>query len=192
MKSMDGLVKQGATYDDLVDLPDNVTGEIIAGDLYATPRPPLGHGLLHTRLCGRIEGRFGEGGGNPGGWWIVTEPELHLGPDVLVPDLAGWRLQRMPAYPSRAAHVTLAPDWVCEILSPSTARLNRAAKLPAYAREGVRHAWLVDPAARTLEIFRLEDGRWVLTAVRSDTDLVRPEPFEAAEFDLASWWPPAD
>jgi Uma2 family endonuclease len=129
--------------------------------------------------------QFGDGG--PGGWWIFDEPELHLGADVLVPDLAGWRVARMPDPPSEA-FFTLAPDFVCEVLSPSTARIDRVRKMPIYARAGVEHAWLVDPAARTLEVFRLERGRWLVLGAYDGDALVRAEPFEAIELELARFW----
>src|SRR5689334_25190870 len=124
------------------------------GELYASPRPAYPHARAAVVLVGKLGGAFDFGDG-PGGWWIYSEPELHFGDDVLVPDLAGWRRERMPRVP-RTPAFTLAPDWLCEVLSPSTARLDRAAKLPVYAREGVKHVWLVDPEARMLEVFRLE------------------------------------
>ena len=130
---------------------------------------------------------FDSGRSGPGGWWILAEPELHLGPDVLVPDLAGWRRARMPHVPE-TAYFPLAPDWVCEILSPSTASLDRAKKLAIYAREGVGHAWLMDPIARTLEVLRLEGGRWSILVTHAGDDMVRVEPFEAIEFGLGEFW----
>jgi Uma2 family endonuclease len=126
--------------------------------------------------------------GGPGGWWLLDEPELHLGDDVLVPDLGGWRRQRMPRLPDGAA-LTLAPDWTCEVISPSTARVDRAQKLPIYAREHVEWLWLVDPLARTLEIFRLENDAWKLATVKGPTGLLHGPPFEAVAIDVARWWP---
>lgn len=186
---MSDPIKRNATYDDLMELPENVVGEIIGGDLYATPRPRAGHARLHAALCGRVQSGFGERRSGAGGWWILSEPELRFGEDTLVPDLAGWRRERMPEVPGDAPWLTLAPDWVCEILSPSTARQDRTRKLPIYAREGVGHAWLVDPAGQTLEVYRLESGSWVLAAAHGGDERARPEPFAAAEFDLAEWWP---
>ena len=127
------------------------------------------------------------GPGGPGGWWILYEPELHLGADVLVPDLAGWRHERMPAIPN-APYVELAPDWVCEVLSPTTGRIDRIRKMPIYAREQVAHLWLVDPGLRTLEIYRLEAQRWVVVATHGGDEVVRAEPFDAVEIDLGRWW----
>jgi len=130
---------------------------------------------------------FHEGRGGPGDWWILDEPELHLGADVLVPDLAGWRKTRMPHRPD-TAYFPLAPDWVCEILSPSTAVVDRVKKLAIYAREGVAHAWLIDPALQTLEVFRLEGGRWVLLGTHAENEVVRAEPFAEIDLELDRLW----
>jgi len=129
-----------------------------------------------------------KGGAGPGGWWILDEPEIHLGGDVLVPDIAGWRRERMPVLPD-TAWFELAPDSVCEVLSPSTARTDRALKMPIYAREGVPHLWLVDPDARTLEVYRLlDDSHWLLLATLKDDDPVSQPPFDAITFPLATLW----
>ncbi len=188
---MSGPAKKNATYDDLVDLPGNVVGEIVGGDLFVTPRPRVRHAAASMGIAHEIYGRFGRGRrGDPGGWWILAEPELHLGADVVVPDLAGWRVARLPAPDPAAPHLDLAPDWVCEIVSPGTARLDRVHKLPVYAREGVPHAWVVDPAAHTLERLRLDGATWRLAAQHAGDVLVRAEPFEAVELDLSTWWMP--
>jgi Uma2 family endonuclease len=176
-----------ATYEDLVALPDNLVAEIVDGELHASPRPAPRHAVAYARTTGLLGSAFDSGRGGPGGWWILAEPELHLGPDVLVPDLAGWRRTRMPHVPE-TAYFPLAPDWVCEILSPSTASLDRAKKLGIYAREGIGHAWLMDPIARTLEVLRLESGRWIILETRAGTDTVRAEPFDAIEFSLGEFW----
>ena len=176
-----------ATYEDLVKLPDNLVAEIIDGELHASPRPAPPHAVAGSNLGGWLVPPFHGGRGGPGGWWIIDEPELHLGADVLVPDLAGWKRERMPSRPD-TAYFPLAPDWVCEVLSPSTAQVDRARKLAIYARERVTHAWLVDPLAQTLEVFGLEGGRWVLLAAHAGTEPVRAEPFNDIEIDLASVW----
>jgi Uma2 family endonuclease len=119
--------------------------------------------------------------------WIIDEPELHLGQDILVPDLAGWRRERMPAYPD-AAFFELPPDWVCEVVSPSTGSLDRVRKMPKYAANQVAHLWLADPLLRTLEIFRLENEHWLLLATRGDDEKVRGAPFDAIEIDLSQLW----
>jgi Uma2 family endonuclease len=176
-----------ATYDDLLALPEHEVGEIIDGDLYASPRPRMRHARAAGRLMSGLGVPYDDGVGGPGGWWILPEPELHLGADVVVPDLAGWRRERMPEFPD-VPFCTLAADWVCEILSPSTERLDRGRKLRIYAREGVGHVWLLSVEAQTLEVFRLQGGQWLLAAVREGGTPARVEPFEALELDLARLW----
>jgi Uma2 family endonuclease len=177
-----------ATYDDLVKLPDNVVAEIVDGELHASPRPAFRHARTESSLAALLARPYDHGVGGPGGWWILVEPELHLARDVLVPDLAGWRRSRLPREPD-TAHVVLAPDWVCEVLSPSTVQIDRARKLGIYAREGVAHAWLVDPLARTLEVLRLEGGRWVLLATHAGDEVVRAGPFTEIDLELRLLWP---
>jgi Uma2 family endonuclease len=176
-----------ATYADLEALPPHVVGEIIAGALHVSPRPAAPHAQASSRLAGELMGPFDKGRHGPGGWILLFEPELHLGEDVLVPDLAGWRRERMPQ-PPRTAAFTLAPDWLCEVLSPSTAAWDRASKLPVYSREGVRHVWLVDPELRTLEVFRLDGAHYTLLVTHAGKSRVRAEPFEACELELAYLW----
>ena len=176
-----------ASYDDLVKVPDIMVAEIVDGELHASPRPAPGHAHVSSSLGGVIGGPDHHGRGGPGGWWILDEPELHFGRNVLVPDLAGWRRTRLPRLPD-AAYFSVFPDWVCEVLSPSTASLDRVKKLAIYAREQVGHAWLVDPAARTLEVLRLEAGRWTILATHAGADVVRAEPFADIDMELASLW----
>ncbi|MDD5297195.1 MAG: Uma2 family endonuclease [Rhodocyclaceae bacterium] len=176
-----------AVYEDLFDLPENLVGEIIAGQLITHPRPAPKHARAYSTLVFALGGPFDQGRDGPGGWWILDEPELHLDRDVPVPDLAGWRRERMPSLPETAWFES-APDWVCEILSPSTARLDRVTKLPLYAHHGVRHAWLVDPDLRTLEVFENRDGKWLLLSALENDAEVREAPFEAASFSLGSLW----
>lgn len=177
-----------AAYDDLLALPDNVVGEILGGRLHTHPRPGPRHARAYSVLGGNLGGAYDWGAHGPGGWWILDEPEIHLGADILVPDLAGWRRERMPELPV-TAWFELAPDWVCEILSPATARTDRAVKMPLYAREGVAHLWLVDPDAHTLEVYRLvEDGRWLLLATLQQDDPVTQPPFDAITFPLSTLW----
>ena len=177
-----------ATYQDVLDAPAHRVAEIIEGTLYTHPRPAMPHALASSALGNDLGNPFQFGRGGPGGWWIIDEPELHFGEDILVPDLAGWRRERMPDYPD-AAYVTLAPDWVCEVLSASTRRLDLHGKRPIYAREGVGHVWLVDPTDRTLEAFELRDGQWVLTGSAKDDEPVSISPFDAITFSLGDLWP---
>jgi len=176
-----------ATYEDLVRLSDHVVAEIVDGELHASPRPAPRHAVAYARATGLLGSAFDSGRTGPGGWWILAEPELHLGTDVLVPDLAGWRRTRMPRVPE-TAYFPLAPDWICEVLSPSTASLDRTQKLAVYAREGVGHAWLIDPIARTLEVLRLEAGNWAAGVTLAGEAAVRAEPFDAIEFNLGEFW----
>jgi Uma2 family endonuclease len=176
-----------ATYEDLFDLPGNMVGEIINGRVVAHPRPAPKHAVAYSSLGYELQGPFDKGRGGPGGWWIIDEPEIHIGGDVLVPDIAGWQRERMPKLPE-TAWFDLAPDWLCEILSLSTARVDRVEKLPIYARWGVRHVWLVDPDLRTLEAFENLNGRWVLAATLKDDDAVSLPPFGAISFSLGGLW----
>jgi Uma2 family endonuclease len=178
-----------ATYEDLMQVPDHLVAEIIDGELIASPRPASPHAWASSVIgqdLGPCSGRPGSPD-RPGGWWILDEPELHFGEDVLVPDLAAWRHERMPSIP-RAAFFTLAPDWVSEVISPSTGRIDRARKMRVYAREDVRNLWFVDPLARTLEVYRLEDTRWIVVSTHGGDEIVRAEPFNAIAIGLERWW----
>ena len=177
-----------ATYQDVLDAPAHLVAEIIDGTLHTHPRPAPAHTLASSALGNDLGNPFQFGRGGPGGWWILDEPELHLGEDVLVPDLAGWRRERMPELPD-TAYFTLAPDWVCEVLSSSTRRVDLHEKRPIYAREGVVHLWLIDPTDRTLEAFELRDGQWLLIASAKDDDPVSIRPFDAIAFSLGDLWP---
>jgi Uma2 family endonuclease len=180
-----------ATYADIEALPDTVVGELVGGVLYTQPRPAPPHALAATVLAGELGGPYHRGRGGPGGWWVLLEPELHLGEDVLVPDLGAWRVERMGELPAEASF-TLAPDWVCEVLSPSTAAVDRAVKMPAYARAGVHAAWLVDPILRILEVYLRDGHTWRVEHVYRDAGPVRPPPFDAVDLPLeALWSPPA-
>jgi Uma2 family endonuclease len=178
--------RRRATYDDLLRVPDRLVAEIVDGELYATPRPASPHARA-TWAIGQDLGSFDrqpKAPFQPGGWWILFAPELHLGQEVLVPDLAGWRRARMPVI-SNVAYFELAPDWVCEVVSPTTGHLDRVGKMPVYARVQVQHLWLVHPILRTLEVYRLDGGRWMVAATHGGSAVVRPEPFDAIEIDLS-------
>lgn len=178
-----------ATYQDVLDAPEHTVAEIIAGRLYTHARPRLRHARSASRLGARLGGPFDEGLGGPGGWVLLIEPELHLGsdPDIIVPDLAGWRRDRMPEIPDDP-YTSVAPDWVCEVLSPSTESIDRAEKLPLYARERVGHVWLLDPSVRTLEVLRFDGDSYRVVRVWRDDAVVRAEPFDAIELPLSALW----
>jgi Uma2 family endonuclease len=176
-----------ATYAELEALPPNVVGEIVHGVLYASPRPASPHAAAASAVGEELGPPFKRGKGGPGGWIILDEPELHLGEDVLVPDLGGWRRARMPEMPHVAAF-DLSPDWVCEVLSPSTAKMDRGEKLPVYARERVAHVWFVDPLQQFLEILRLDGETYRIVGSFFTDARVRAEPFDAIELDLAVLW----
>ncbi|MFP2931863.1 Uma2 family endonuclease [Pyxidicoccus sp. 3LG] len=181
--------KRPATYADLEVLPDHVVGQLIDGELIVMPRPASPHGVASTVLGALLLTAFQIGQRDRGGWWFLDEPELHFGEDVLVPDMAGWRRERLPEMP-RVPYHTLAPDWICEVLSPSTEKLDRKRKREIYAREGVEHVWLVNPATRMLEVFRRQGETWEPRGTYSGVARIRAEPFEALELDLGTLWPP--
>jgi Uma2 family endonuclease len=180
---------QPTLYERLLALPETQVGEILNGELHVQPRPSGPHGNSQTGLGAALRPPFHLGRGGPGGWWILIEPEIHFIRDreVVVPDLAGWRRERMPKIP-QGHRFEIAPDWVCEILSPGTVKKDRALKMPLYARYGVPHLWLVDPIARTLEAYALGAGLWTLLATLQDEDAVSLPPFDAASFSLAELW----
>jgi Uma2 family endonuclease len=184
-------VERKAGYADVLAAPRHVVAEVIGGRLYTHARPRILHARSASRLGARLGGPFDEGIDGPGGRVILDEPELHLGPepDIVAPDLAGWHRDRLPELPDEP-YLTLAPDWVCEVLSPSTEDVDRAEKMPLYARERVTHVWFVDPSLRTLEVFRLDGSSYrVITTYRGDAS-VRAEPFDAIELPLAVLWAP--
>lgn len=176
-------------YDQLTALPESLTGEIINGQLRTQPRPGWPHALVTSRLGADLEGPYGRGRGGPGGWWIIDEPEVHfvLDLEVTVPDLAGWRRERLPV-PPQGHKVTVVPDWICEVLSPATSSTDREEKMPLYARHGVRFAWLVNPRSHTLEAFMLEQGAWITLGVFGEDEKVAVPPFELVTLDLADLW----
>lgn len=180
-------IRKPATYADLLALPPHLTGQIVDGELHVSPRPANLHASASSTLGMDIGSAYQRGRGGPGGWWIVFEPEIHLGTDIVVPDLAGWRKGRLPAIPPEA-YFTMAPDWVCEVLSPSTASFDRVKKMRVFAREGVGHAWLVDPLARTLEVYEQGGGRWVLVSAHEGTETVRVPPFGELDLVLPDLW----
>ena len=177
-----------ATYEDLCAVPDNMVAEIIYGVLETQPRPAAPHSLSGFSLADEFVGPFQKGRGGPGGWVFGFEPELHLGDHVVVPDVAGWRIETMPHMP-RTAYFETPPDFVCEILSPSTEKIDRGPKRRIYASFGVGHLWHLDPVAKLLEVFELRDKNWVLFETFQDDDEVKAPPFDAVPFQMANLWP---
>ncbi len=171
------------------ELPEGTEAEIVAGEIRVLPRPRPRHVRAATRLSSRLGRAFdwdvGDDDG-PGGWVLLAEPELRLGDDVRAPDLAGWREERYVEADDNP--ITLVPDWICEVLSPSTARSDRAEKMPLYAQHGVHHLWIVDPAMKTLEVYRREDSTWIVASTHGDDDKIRAVPFDAVELDLGALW----
>jgi Uma2 family endonuclease len=178
--------RKRATYEDLLALPEHVVGEILFGVLHAFPRPRVRHASASLRLGARLAGRFDEGSGGSG-WILLSEPELHFAEDVVVPDIAGWRRERMPVVPDDL-FLTLAPDWVCEVISPSTGSYDRTDKREIYLRERVGHLWFVDPSTQTLEVQRWSDRGYIVVAAWRGDATVRAEPFEDLELPLGSLW----
>jgi Uma2 family endonuclease len=177
-----------ATYADLEAVPAHLVGEIVDGVLETHPRPAPRHATAANLLGFEVTGPFQRGRGGPGGWVFMVEPELHLGADVVVPDLAGWRSHRLPTEP-QTAYIETAPDWVCEIVSPSTERLDRGPKRRIYAGSGVPHLWLLDPRSRVLEAFANAGGQWLLLATIEPGENVRVAPFDAVSFPLDGLFP---
>jgi Uma2 family endonuclease len=179
--------KRRATYDDLREVPANLIAELVDGEIYTQPRPASLHSRAASGLTEELGPPFNRGRGGPGGWIILYEPELHLGPNVLVPDLAGWRRERLPELPD-VAYFELAPDWLCEILFPSTALYDKRTKLPLYAKHSVAHVWLADPIERSLEVLKLDGPSYRLEGVFGGDERARIAPFDAIEFDVGALW----
>lgn len=185
---MKATTRVRATYAELAKLPDHVVGELISGELFVSPRPSLVHASIETAIAMQLAPVDRGQRGTQGRWRILVEPELHLGKDVLVPDLAGWRIQRMPELPNEA-HTSITPDWICEVTSPATARVDHRYKLPRYAKAGVGHAWMVNPPHRSIHVLRLSGRKWMLVEAVTHDDRGVIEPFEEIEVDLARVWP---
>ncbi|WP_239470251.1 Uma2 family endonuclease [Archangium violaceum] len=182
-----GGEKRKATYADLETVPFDHVAELVEGELYVSPHPGAAHMVTATELFGELGGPFSKGRGGPGGWRLMFEPELHLGEDVLVPDLGGWLRERMPQ-PQGGETLRLAPDWLCEVRTATSRALSWETKLRLYARAGVRHVWRADPETRTLEVLRLEGTDYQLLASHQGESRVHAEPFEAHELDLGLIW----
>ena len=182
--------KAGATYQDVLDAPDGMIAELVGGKLYLQPRPAARHVHCASRIGGLLTPPFELGRGGPGGWTILDEPELHLGADVLVPALAGWRTEAARAVDWNLAYFEVTPQWVCEVLSPATARRDRLLKLDVYYANRVEWAWLVDPGQQTVEIFSWSENGWVRTQTAAGNESTGLEPFAAVPLELGLIWPP--
>jgi Uma2 family endonuclease len=180
---------QPATLDDLDKLPPTWRGEIIDGTLYAFPRPRFAHADIEAFVVADLKHPFQSGRGGPGGWWILVEPgiEVPRAPEFS-PDVAGWRREKLPHRPRKNESITVAPDWVCEVLSPSTRSYDLVVKRRFYAEIGVSHLWYIEPDGCVLIVSKLVDGKWVELGVHGRDEKVRAEPFDAVEIDLAAWW----
>jgi Uma2 family endonuclease len=178
-----------ATYADLEALPADVVGQIAFGVLHAHPRPVPRHGHAAIELHVELGNPFRRGRDGPGGWVFLPEPELHLGEHIVVPDIAGWRSQRLPTLPTNVG-IKTSPDWICEVLSPSTQRFDRTDKLAIYAAFHVEHCWYVDPAARTLEVLTRQGDKWLISDTFKNEDAVTAPPFAAHTFSLGVLWMP--
>jgi Uma2 family endonuclease len=177
-----------ATYEDVLREPPHMVAEVIDGELHLSPRPAKPHAAAQTALGEELGPPFKRGRGGPGGWILLFEPELHLRADIIVPDMGGWRRERMPSIVADEPFFTLAPDWVAEVISPRTAKIDRTDKQRIYAREGVQWLWFIDPLQRTLEVQRLGEDGWIVRGAWRDDTRVRAEPFDAIELDLAILW----
>ena len=176
-----------ASYEDILNLPENVVGEILNGYLETQPRPAPKHSLAASSIGAELVSPFQKGRGGVGGWWILDEPECHIEDEIFAPDLAGWQKARMPKLPE-TAWFEIVPDWVCEIISPSSIRRDRVTKMTIYARLGIAYFWLIDPQAQTLEAYQWHEGRWLLLGSFADDDMIEIAPFAAHRFSLANLW----
>ena len=175
--------KKPATYADLEAVPPHLVAEIIDGELVTHPRPSPRHGATAFSLSGTLTGPFQKGRDGPGGWVFFVEPEVKFGGDILVPDIVGWRRERLKAYPE-TNYFTVIPDWVCEVLSGSTEKRDRT-----YGEAGIPHLWLIDPRLQILEAFENRNSRWMKLGDWNSDDVVSAPPFEALSFSLADLWP---
>jgi len=179
-----------ATYEDLPQVPERFLVELIDGEIYTARQPGTPHTVALSVLVALLTRPWMLAQDGPGGWWIFYRPELHLAGDAFVPDAAGWRRDRTPECPNTSG-TDVAPDWLCEVLSPGNAGYDRVKKVPKYARNGVEFVWIVDPIAHTLEVYRLTGEHYVLLDTHEGDERARIEPFEAIELDLSLIWLPA-
>jgi hypothetical protein len=184
---MADLARPRATYEDVLRSPPHVVAEVLFGTLHQSPRPAVPHALAASAVGEELGPPFKRGRGGPGGWMILDEPEIHLGEHIVVPDLGSWRRERLPAAPD-AAYLELAPDWVCEVLSPSTRALDRGAKLKVYAEFRVGFAWFVEPLEKLVEVLELDGETYRIVQTAEGDAPARLRPFDAIEFPVAALW----
>ncbi|MBF0226913.1 MAG: Uma2 family endonuclease [Desulfobacterales bacterium] len=180
-------LKKNATYEDLYKIPESMIGQIINNKLVVTPRPSYRHASVTSDLGAEIIPPYKFGRGGPGGWIILYEPEIKLGENIFVPDLAGWKKEKLLKLPA-TNYISISPDWICEVLSPSTEKTDRARKMPIYAQFGVSYFWIIDPIEKVLEIFKLSGNQWIVVGTYAEDDKVKPEPFQEIEIDLKNLW----
>lgn len=183
-------LRRPAGWAEILAAPEGMEAEVIAGELWTHPRPRPEHGRVQHLLGGAVGFPFDLGRGGPGGWWLINEPDISFGPqDIVNPDVAGWRRERVPEF-HRERPIAIRPDWACELLSPSTARRDRHEKSNLYLHYDVSWYWLVDTDARLLQAFEAHEGRWVLLGTWGETDLARIPPFDAVDLIVGDLFPP--
>lgn len=183
------LTEKVATYADIPALPPHLVGEVLFGMLVTRPRPVPRHGGASSVLGMLTGNAYQLGVGGPGGWFFIDEPQLHLGPHIAVPDIAGWRQERLPPSAVEKAYIEVAPDWVCEVISPSTEKHDKGDKREIYATFGVEYLWMLDPRVKLLETFKRTERTWTLTGTLYDKADVCVPPFTELTFPLGLLWP---
>jgi Uma2 family endonuclease len=186
---MGSLPKTKNVYEQWLELPDNITGEIISGNLIASPRPGPKHANVSSSLNVKVGGPYHHGdSGGPGGWLILFEPEIHINDDIVVPDFAGWKRERLSSPPDEP-YFSVVPDWVCEILSPGSVKIDRVVKQQLYLNWSVNHYWIIDPILKSVEVLERSGAHWVIKGIYSENNKMRAVPFDSIEIDLSSlWW----
>jgi Uma2 family endonuclease len=179
--------KAPATIDDLLAIPEAERfHEIIGGELVRKAMPSIRHGGAQAGLLGRLGGPYNRrpGGPRPGGWRFATETEIRFDDsEIYRPDVAGWRRERLPELPDEFP-LTVRPDWVCEIVSPSNVRNDVVKKMLTYQRSGVPHYWVIDPIAEALIVYRWTDSGYLLVQSAQGEERVRAEPFDAVSLSV--------